>query len=712
MRPLTTRTISPLGKPVSGSCLFPLLIALIVGCGVIGEPTPQPLQGDEPAAEASDKKPEEAEKAPEDPFPNKRPAPSLDGGVDWLNTQGEINLKDLRGKVVVLDFWTFCCINCIHILPDLKYLEQKYPNELVVIGVHSAKFDNEKESENIRRAIVRYEIEHPVVNDANMTIWRKFHVNSWPTIGLIDPEGNYCGYASGEGNRELLDEAIARLIAFHRAKGTLDETPVEFSLERRRIKGGALKFPGKLLADEPSGRLFISDSNHNRIVIADLNGKLLDVIGNGAIGKQDGDYQTASFDHPQGIALHGDTLYVADTENHLLRAVNLKDRTVSTLAGIGTQAAFRSPGGEASVTALNSPWDLVVVGDKLYIAMAGPHQIWALDLKSKRIEPYAGSGREDIRNGSLENSALAQPSGIVTDGKFLYVVDSEGSAVRQIPLDPEGKVTTIVGTSDLPSGRSLFEFGDIDGEGGVVRLQHPLGIALHNDTLYVADSYNHKIKKVGIAAKTSETFLGTGKPGSEINPPQFSEPAGLSMVGEKLYIADTNNHRILVADLKTKAVSQLDIEGLTPPNPPPSSIAEPSPEDVIAMQPQSIKPNEDLTFEFPLNIPEGYKLNPESPVVYRIRAEGNQDLLQADQFGSRQEAQAADGKASFTAKLAPGMGKADLLVDVTYGYCRDGAGGLCKLGKFNWKIPVQASTDAAGSKIELAPPSSEKSAKQ
>ena len=215
----------------------------------------------------------------ENPFPDRIKAPSLDGGNGWLNTSGEITLKDLRGKVVLLDFWTFCCINCIHVLPDLKFLEKKYSKELVVIGVHSAKFDNEKDTENIRRAIMRYEIEHPVINDSKMTVWNKFGVRSWPTLVLIDPEGYFCGQISGEGHREILDDAISRVITYHKAKGTLDETPVRFEMESAKLEPMPLKFPGKVLADRKSNRLFISDSNHNRIVIASLDGKLIDVVG-------------------------------------------------------------------------------------------------------------------------------------------------------------------------------------------------------------------------------------------------------------------------------------------------------------------------------------------------------------------------------------------------------------------------------------------------
>src|SRR5436190_5624880 len=216
---------------------------------------------------------------PANPFPGRFAAPSLDGGVEWLNTSGPISLKDLRGKVVLLDFWTYCCINCMHVLPDLKYLEKKYDKQVVVIGVHAAKFANEKETENIRRAILRYEIEHPVINDANMVVARKYQFSSWPTLVLIDPEGNYVGSQPGEGNREIFDEVIGKMVAFHRAKGTLDESPVKFVLERQRAAATPLRFPGKLLADARNDRLYVSDSNHNRIVISTLSGQLVDVIG-------------------------------------------------------------------------------------------------------------------------------------------------------------------------------------------------------------------------------------------------------------------------------------------------------------------------------------------------------------------------------------------------------------------------------------------------
>jgi len=496
-------------------------------------------------------------------------APELDGGVGWLNTAGPIRMKDLRGKIVVLDFWTFCCINCLHTLPDLAKLEKKYANELVVIGVHSAKFDTEKESEAIRKAILRYEISHPVVNDADMKIWRTYGARSWPTLWLIDPEGNLVAHGEGEGLRDALDEKIAELIKIHKRKKTLDEKPRKFELARFSEKGDSpLFFPGKILADEASKRLFIADSTHHRIVITDLQGKKIAIAGAGEPGQADGGFDKASFNDPQGMALKGDTLFVADRKNHLIRALDLKAKTVKTVAGNGQQGEERRGKGPALKMGLNSPWDILASGDKLYIAQAGHHQIWTLDLEGKELALFAGSGREDIMDGSLvadlENfrikvASFAQPSGLTTDGKNLYVADSEVSAVRVLPLDGKGEVKTLV-------GEGLFAFGDIDGVGDKVRLQHALGVAWVEGKLFVADTYNSKIKVVDPEKRSCKTFLG-GE-GGWLAGSLFNEPAGLSGARGKLYVADTNAHRIRVIDLKTKKVSTLALSGVEPPKVP------------------------------------------------------------------------------------------------------------------------------------------------
>src|SRR5262249_27606771 len=225
-------------------------------------------------------------------------APEFPEGMQWLNTDKPLRLADLRGKVVLLDFWTYCCINCMHIIPDLTALEQKYAKELVVIGVHSAKFQNEGDVDNIRQAILRYEIQHPVVNDRDFRIWRAYAVRAWPTLMVVRPDGYVLGYLSGEGNRVVLERTIDELIAASKSQGTLNEPPLHFALEKDKHASGAMSFPGKVLADAAAQRLFIADSNNNRIVITDLEGQVLAVAGSGAIGRADGDFSAATFHHP------------------------------------------------------------------------------------------------------------------------------------------------------------------------------------------------------------------------------------------------------------------------------------------------------------------------------------------------------------------------------------------------------------------------------
>ncbi|HKP72278.1 MAG TPA: thioredoxin-like domain-containing protein, partial [Pyrinomonadaceae bacterium] len=343
------------------------LLALSLACGAAAQTKDETRRDDEMAI----------------PDRGRVRAPDFEGTRGWLNTDKPLSLAALKGKVVLLDFWTYGCINCIHIIPDLKRLEAKYPNNLVVIGVHSAKFENEKETDNIRQIILRYEIEHPVVNDADFTVWQSYAVRAWPTQVLIDPAGYVVGKAEGEGNYEVLDNAITETIAEFRKRGGLNEQPLKLALERAKVGDMPLAFPGKVLADTVTDRLYVADSNHNRVVVTKLDGTFVETIGTGERGAADGAFARATFHRPQGLALDGEALYVADTENHLIRRVDLRARTVSTVAGTGEQARSieREPEEHAARTvALNSPWDLQLVGRTLYIAMAGPHQIWKLDL--------------------------------------------------------------------------------------------------------------------------------------------------------------------------------------------------------------------------------------------------------------------------------------------------------------------------------------------
>lgn len=487
-------------------------------------------------------------------------APDFTEADGWINTDKPIAMADLKGHVVLLDFWTYCCINCIHVFPDLKYLEEKYKDQpFVVVGVHSGKFDQEKDPQHIRNAVLRHNIDHPVVVDSEFKIWNAYGARAWPTLVLIDPEGNVLGGLSGEGHRETLDRVIEQVLARHKEKGTLADKPLTFKKARETFESGTLEFPGKVLADAAGKRLFIADTNHHRVLVTDLDGQATDVIGAGKIGLADGAFDAAQFHQPQGMALSADgkTLYIADMENHSVRAADLEKRTVTTIAGTGKQTYERQPNGPGKETALSSPWDLARVEETLFIAMAGTHQIWKLNLADGIVTLHAGSGPESAEDGPNREATFSQPSGLTTDGKVIYVADSESSTIRAVEVAEDGQTTSVAGSNNL------FGFGTADGKGGVARFQHPLGVALHDEnTLFVADSFNHTIRHIDLTTGEVTTWLGTaGK--SDLGDESaigFYEPGGISIAGDTLYVADTNHHRVVAVEIPTKKVRVLKVE--------------------------------------------------------------------------------------------------------------------------------------------------------
>ncbi len=631
--------------------------------------------------------------------------PSLKGGVGWINS-GPIALQQLKGKIVLLDFWTFCCINCHHVLPDLAKLEEKYKNELVVIGIHTAKFDAEKNTENIRRKVREYRIKHPVLNDADQVVWNRFGVNSWPTLVLIDANGQYQGSISGEGHYDVLDQAIGKLVDAHKAKGELDPTPLKFSAEMERPSTGPLLFPGKVLADPAGKRLFIADTGHNRIIQTDLEGANPVVIGSGEEGFVDGDFAKAQFNRPQGMCKDGDTLYVADTESHAIRAVNLKEEKVTTIAGVGTQSprVFRpATSGRALATALSSPWDLIQLpGDKaIYIAMAGPHQIWKLDPESNKISVFAGSGYENIEDGPADEARFAQPSGFATDGENLFVADSEVSGVRVITGIQRGApvVRTIV-------GMGLFVFGDQDGIGPkIVRLQHCLGLAYGNGHLYIADTYNNRVKVCNPHTHSVKTLVGLHKAGDSDAPPEFYEPGGLSVADSRLYVADTNNHKIKVVDLKTDAVKTLALDGLTPPRPAHRRPSFPNARtiDVPAVESAAAK---SIALAVSIPLPKGFKLNEDVPLPYVIETPGKTGVLSAElpESGAKITPPATQFKINVPLAEAPQVGQSiDLRLSLSAFVCSENSS-LCRIQSYIWNIPITFSESGRSDPIALSIP--------
>ncbi|XP_020108187.1 uncharacterized protein LOC109724010 isoform X3 [Ananas comosus] len=515
--------------------------------------------------------------------------PEFPPNLDWLNTAPLRFRTDLKGKVVLLDFWTYCCINCMHVLPDLEYLEKKYSNKpFTVIGVHSAKFDNEKDLEAIRNAVLRYNITHPVVNDGDMYLWRELGVNSWPTFVIIGPNGKILAQLAGEGHRKDLDDFVDASLQFYGEKNPLENNPIPLALEKDndgRLITSPLKFPGKLAIDAQNNRLFISDSNHNRIVVADLEGTFITQIGStGEEGLNDGTFDSASFNRPQGLAYNPkkNLLYVADTENHALREIDFVNETVRTLAGNGTKGSDYKGGGRGTAQVLNSPWDVCYEPSNaiIYIAMAGQHQIWEHNTLDGVTRAFSGDGYERNLNGSSSTTtSFAQPSGISlsSDMQEVYIADSESSSIRAVNLKTGGSRLLAGGDPVFPE--NLFRFGDHDGAGSEVLLQHPLGIVCGKDNqIYIADSYNHKIKKLDPITKRVTTLAGTGRAGFKDGPAfsaQLSEPAGIvEEENGKLLIADTNNNAIRYLDLNEKdpVLRTLELKGVQPPSSKPKSL--------------------------------------------------------------------------------------------------------------------------------------------
>lgn len=637
--------------------------------------------------------------------------PDFPTGLDWINTNSKLRLSDLKGKLVLLDFWTYCCINCMHILPVLDEVEKKYEKELVVVGVHTAKFETEKDTDNIREAIQRYEIRHPVINDANHLLWNKLRIGSWPTLVLIDPQGRAIWAHAGEIEFDDLDKVLQRAVSYYERRKEIDNRSVHFSLELTAANDTPLRYPGKILADPQTQKLYIADSNHNRIVITDLNGKLVSTIGSGKIGAKDGSFAEAEFDHPQGLAISGDTLFIADTENHLIRAVDLKAGQVKKVAGTGKQAreAFfgmnptatlaRRPTRSPLSTDIASPWDLLVHNDTLYIAMAGPHQIWTMDLGGKAIGPFAGNGREDIVDGpllpkspyALGAASFAQPSGLATDGKQLFVADSEGSSIRAVPLAGTGNVTTILGTAKLEINR-LFVFGDTDGPVAKALLQHPLAVAYRDQRIFVADTYNSKIREIDLAAGTVSTLVSDG----------LDEPAGLSLLGDQLYIADTNQHRIQVLDLNSKELRTLEIEGLKP-------LVEAKPQRVIKLPTGAEEFNlpaitigaeqADVSIPIMYGLPEDWKLNLDAPQGYVA--------IWKDASGATLEASSVSGKFSDPGKevtlnlKVPAGKELKLQIGLTYYFCKADGTGLCLADSSIYSMSVVRDAESKIQPVEV-----------
>ncbi|WP_156727659.1 NHL domain-containing thioredoxin family protein [Streptomyces apocyni] len=460
-------------------------------------------------------------------------APELVGKGGWLNTGGkDLTLADLRGKCVIVDFWTFCCVNCLHVLDELRELEEKHRDTVVIIGVHSPKFVHEAEHQAVVDAVERYEVHHPVLDDPELATWKQYAVRAWPTLVVIDPEGYVVAQHAGEGHAHAIWKLVEELEAEHAAKGTLRRGDGPYVPPEPEATD--LRFPGKALL-LPSGNFLVSDSTRHQLVELAADGEsVLRRVGSGERG-----FGPDSFSEPQGLALLPDgRVIVADTVNHALRTYDPVSGVVETVAGTGRQWWQGSPtSGPALEVDLSSPWDVAYFDGQVWIAMAGVHQLWTYDPEAGVVAVAAGTTNEGLVDGPAAEAWFAQPSGLAAaaDGERLWIADSETSALRWI--DRDRVVHTAVGTG-------LFDFGHRDGEAQQALLQHPLGVtALPDGSVAVSDTYNHALRRYDPASGEVST-LAT----------DLREPSDAVLVDGDIVVVESARHRLTRLRLPEEAV--------------------------------------------------------------------------------------------------------------------------------------------------------------
>jgi thiol-disulfide isomerase/thioredoxin len=468
-------------------------------------------------------------------------------GLTWFNVEKPLGLSDVFGRILILDFWTFSCINCLHILPSLRRIERAFEDDVIILGIHSPNFPYERDVQNVQKAIQRYQIEHPVVHDPEFKLWDAYQAKVWPTLILVSPDGQIFARQAGEPDADKLLEAVGNAVRKYKAKGKLRPAKIETTPQPKQAQ--TLRFPGKIKKFSWRGapHWAIADTGHHQIAIADDNGKIIQRIGRGSQGNLDGEFTRAAFDNPYGLAAAEDKIYIGDLGSHLIRQIDLSKKTVTTIAGTSRRGLTLGKPVPAREAGVASVFDLEIIGQELFFTNTGTHQIGAIDLDTMQLRAIGGGGQKDLQDGTGKTAKLAQPSGLAyfAEQNRLYFADSDNSAIRYVDLADGNAIKTLVGRGMAQSGRRNGPFT-------AAKLQHPMGIARLGDFLIAADSFNATLRKLDLKRNVTENFAEDFKPITD-NLPPLLDPEGIAWDGgNRLLVTDCNQHRILVYDLAAK----------------------------------------------------------------------------------------------------------------------------------------------------------------
>ena len=612
-----------------------------------------------------------------------------DKNKQWFNVSKNLTKKDLEGRVVLLDFWSYDCINCLQNIEKIKKLEENFGDDLLVISVHSGRLDNEKNPQSVKEAIIKYGVNHPVINDYDLKIWKKFEISTWPTLVLVNPKGRIETQFEGQVNFKKLSKKIAKTISRYRF--ILNFKPLPLVLEKNKVASNILNFPSKieyasnfLYNGEKVSALIISNSFDNTVIVSTLEGRIIEKIGSKKSGLRNGDFKDVSFNYPTGLLYSNNILYVADRGNNVIRKVDFTTRKVTTLVGSGLMGDILENEVNAKEVDLSSPQDLEYFPDKnhLIIANLGSNQLLSYNIKTNKIKPVAGNGVRGLVDGKYPKNSLAQPRGLDVYKNKLYFVDSYSSSLRS--FDKSGNVKTLIGKSNCASGNK-------NGPRSQALMQSPSGLFANTDAIYVADSYNHLIRKYGYNSKEMSTYSGNGVKGNNVGTAtSYSEVSDIILVKNNFYIVDSNNNRIVVKSANDGKTTILDILPLL--SLPQDGFLEYLP-NLEVIPNKIVKSEEEI--DLLLDVSKGWKINTSAPSFFNI----------VEIIGKRK----ANLIASYDWNIIrygviklPKMSQDNnyYLQGVIY-YCEDKPNALCYIKSYESKIVPKSSSDVIQIKINL-----------